>query len=132
VALDEATASAWCSFKTGDAASEPGVYHEFKDSPFAWRFPPIPDTGHADRRRAELARLGALKTATGVTGDDVLAWAASHPRDPDLPWLLHVVVMSTRGGCLDPDAKTLSRTAWNLLHKRYADSEWADKTPYFY
>ena len=47
-------------------------------------------------------------------------------------WLLHVVVMSTRGGCLDPDAQTLSRTAWNLLHKRYADSEWTDKTPYFY
>jgi hypothetical protein len=40
--------------------------------------------------------------------------------------------MSTRGGCLDADAKTLSRTAWNLLHQRYADSEWAEKTPYFY
>jgi hypothetical protein len=128
----DATASAWCSFKTGDAASEPGVYHEFKEPAFAWRLPPTPDTGHADQRRDELARLGALKSATGVTGDDVLAWAASHPRDPDLPWLLHVVVMSTRGGCLDPDATTLSRTAWSLLHKRYAGSEWADRTPYFY
>jgi hypothetical protein len=43
-----------------------------------------------------------------------------------------VVVVSTRGGCLDPDADKLSRTAWNLLHKRYAGSEWANKTPYFY
>lgn len=132
VAADEATASAWCSFKTGDAAAEPGVYHEFEPPAFAWRFPDMPDTGHADLRHAELARLGAMKTATGVTGDDVLAWAASHPEDPDLPWLLHVVVMSTRGGCLDPDSPALSRTAWNLLHKRYAGSEWADKTPYFY
>jgi hypothetical protein len=132
VALEEATASGWCSFKTGDAAGEPGVYHEFEPPAFAWRLPPTPDTGHADLRGGELARLGALKTATGVTGEDVLAWAASHPQDPDLPWLLHVVIMSTRGGCLDPDAKTLSRTAWNLLHKRYAGSEWAGKTPYFY
>lgn len=132
VDADGATASAWCSFKTGDAASEPQVYNEFRMQAFAWQFPAIPDTGHADVRRDELARLGAMKTATGVTGEDVLAWGAAHPQDPDLPWLLHVVVMSTRGGCRDPDAKTLSRTAWNLLHKRYANSAWADKTPYFY
>jgi hypothetical protein len=132
VALDEATASGWCSFKSGDAAGEPGVYHEFVPPAFAWRFPDMPDTGDADLRRGELARLGNMKTATGVLGDDVLAWAASHPQDPELPWLLHVVVMSTRGGCLDPDADKLSRTAWNLLHKRYAGSEWANKTPYFY
>jgi hypothetical protein len=132
VPADDATASGWCSFKTGDAAGEPGVYHEFEPPAFGWRLPGMPDTGHADLRRDELARLGVMKTATGVTGEDVLAWAASHPQDPDLPWLLHVVVMSTRGGCLDPDAKTLSRTAWNLLHKRFAGSAWADKTPYFY
>jgi len=132
VEAGDATASAWCSFKTGDAASEPGVYHEFKAPAFAWRLPPPPDTGHADQRREELGQLGSLKSATGVTGDDVLAWAASHPGDPDLPWLLHVVVVSTRGGCLDPDATTLSRTAWSMLHKRYAGSEWAARTPYFY
>jgi hypothetical protein len=99
---------------------------------FAWRRPPMPDTGDMNQRRDELARLGALKTAIGVIGDDVLAWAASHPRDPQLPWLLHVVVMSTRGGCLDPDAAPLSRKAWDLLHQRYPGSEWAQKTPYFY
>jgi hypothetical protein len=132
VPADDATASGWCSFKTGDAASEPHVYYEFRAPGFAWRLPDIPDTGYAELRRTELARLASFKTATGVTGDDVLAWAASHPDDPELPWLLHVVVMSTRGGCLDPDADTLSRTAWNLLHKRHAGSEWTAKTPYFY
>jgi len=132
VAPDDATASGWCSFKTGDAAAEPHVYHDFMPPAFGWRFPDQPDTGHADLRSAELARLASSKTATGVIGEDVLAWAASHPDDPQLPWLLHVVVLSTRGGCLDPDAGTLSRTAWNLLHKRYARSEWAVRTPYFY
>lgn len=132
VAADDGTASAWCSFKTGDAAGEPGVAGAFRQRAFAWRLPPLPSTGHADQRRDELARLGALKSATGVTGDDVLAWAVAHPGDAELPWLLHVVVMSTRGGCLDPDAATLSRRAWSLLHKRFPDSEWAKKTPYFF
>jgi hypothetical protein len=135
VKAEDATASAWCSFKTRMDTSVPGVDLETVPA-FAWRRPPIPDTGGAGQRPGELphelTQLGALKTATGVVGDDVLAWAASHPDDPQLPWLLHVVVLSTRGGCLDPDAKTLSRTAWGLLHKRYPNSEWAQKTPYFY
>jgi hypothetical protein len=128
---DDATTSAWCAFNTWREAFVPGVEQETAPA-FPWRRPPMPDTGDTGQRLAELARLGALKTATGVIGDDVLAWAASHPRDPELPWLLHVVVMSTRGGCLDKDAATLSRKAWDLLHKRYPGSEWAQKTPYFY
>ena len=119
----DAVASMWCSFRQ-DPDSAPAR--------FAWRLPPPPQFGDAAARRAELARLAALKTATGVLGDDVLARAASHPQDPELPWLLHVVVMSTRGGCLDADSKTLSRKAFTLLHRRYPGSEWAKKTPYFY
>lgn len=128
----DASASAWCTFDTGHGTAEPPLAAEFPVPGFAWRFPPPPDTGHVDARRAELARLLKVKTATGALGDDVLAWASSHPHDPELPWLLHVVVQSTRGGCLDADAKTLSRKAWDVLHKRYAGSEWARKTPYFY
>lgn len=123
VAADEATASMWCSFKPEKPFGEPR---------FVWRLPPPPAAGDAGAARTELARLAPMKTATGTLGDDVLAWADSHPKDPELPWLLNVVVRSTRGGCLDDDAKTLSRKAFNLLHKRYPKSEWAKKTPYFY
>lgn len=126
----ELTASGWCSFKPGADKWVPGA--EGAGPGLGWRLPPVPDTGHAAQARAEVGRLGTFKTATGTVGDDVMAWAASHPDDPELPWLLHVVVMSTRGGCLDADAKALSRKAWNLLHKRYARSEWAARTPYYY
>jgi hypothetical protein len=81
---------------------------------------------------AEIAALGAMKTATGFVGEHVMARAATTPKDPALPWLLHVVVKSTRGGCLDGDAKELSRKAFRLLHQRYPKSEWAAKTPYHY
>jgi len=119
----DATASAWCSFK-------PGQF----DVPtsFVWRLPATPELGDTAARRTELGRLDQLKTATGTFGDDVLQWADTHPADPELPWLLHVVVMSTRGGCLDKDASALSRKAHALLHKRWPKSEWARATPYFY
>ncbi len=120
---DEAVASMWCSFKAERASADPA---------FPWRLPPPPQVGDAAALRAELARLEPLRTATGVAGDDALARAAGQPRDPELPWLLSAVVRSTRGGCLDPDAGTLSRKAFTLLHKRFPGSEWAKKTPYFY
>ncbi len=119
----DATASAWCSFKST------GV-----DTPtsYVWRLPATPELGDTAARRTELGRLEPLKTATGTFGDDVMEWAGTHPADPELPWLLHVVVMSTRGGCLDKDASALSRKAHALLHKRWPRSEWARATPYFY
>ncbi|MGO4476149.1 hypothetical protein AB4Z32_07820 [Massilia sp. 2TAF26] len=122
---DEVTASNWCYFRGTDFA-------QIGEDRFAWRLPVMPATGNADAVRDELARLAPMKTATGTVGDDVLAWLDSHPKDPELPWLLHVVVMSTRGGCLDPGASQLSRKAFNLLQKRYPGTEWARKTPYYY
>ena len=121
---DEITASGWCKFD-GKEFSQGG------DERLAWRFPAMPATGAAEAGQ-ELARLAPMKTATGVVGDDVLQWLGSHPKDPELPWLLYVVVQSTRGGCLDPDAGSLSKKAFTLLHKRYPGSEWAQQTPYFY
>jgi hypothetical protein len=119
----DATASGWCSFKP-DRFDVP--------TRFVWRLPATPELGDTAARRTELGRLEQLKTATGTLGDDVLQWADTHPADPELPWLLHVVVMSTRGGCLDKDASALSRKAHALLHKRWPRSEWARATPYFY
>jgi hypothetical protein len=119
----DATASAWCSFKP-DRYDVPTSY--------VWRLPATPELGDTAARRTELGRLEQLKTATGTFGDDVMDWAGTHPDDPELPWLLHVVVMSTRGGCLDKDASALSRKAHALLHKRWPRSEWARATPYFY
>jgi len=114
----EAAASMWC--RIGETA---------KDLPAV----PSPDlSSDAVRRDAELKVLGRLKSATGVVGDHVMAWARTHPDDPDLPWLLHVVVSSTRGGCLDKDSHELSKAAHALLHKRFPTSEWAAQTKYFY
>ncbi|MTV36102.1 hypothetical protein [Duganella radicis] len=122
---DEVTASMWCKLpaKAGVTMMEDTAIE---------MAPPAPDTGNATARDKELAQLGQLKTATGFVGDHVLRRAAAVPKDPDLPWLLYVVVQSTRGGCLDADAKALSKNAFTLLGKRYGNTEWSRKTPYYY
>ncbi|QGZ38410.1 hypothetical protein [Pseudoduganella flava] len=122
MAPDDVTASGWCSFRPAPDGARA----------FAWRLPAPPSAGDSAARQREQGGLQALKTATGTVGDDVLEWVARQPADPELPWLLHVVVASTRGGCLDGDAKQLSKKAHGVLHKRWPGNEWARKTPYFY
>lgn len=122
---DDVTASMWCKLP-----ARPGVTVE-EDTAIEVA-PPAPETGNGAVRDKELAQLGALKTATGFVGDHVLRRVTAVPKDPDLPWLLYVVVQSTRGGCLDADAKTLSKNAFTVLGKRYGNTEWSRKTPYYY
>jgi hypothetical protein len=122
---EDVAASNWCSFKPDEPA---GV----NARTFPWLMPPSPAVGDRAAAASEMARLAPLKTATGFIGDHVLGRVKTHADDPELPWLLHVVVASTRGGCLDADSKKLSREAFNVLHKRFPRNEWTTKTPYFY
>lgn len=83
-------------------------------------------------RDTEIKKLNQLGTATGFVGRHVLAYAKQLPDDPDVPWLLYVVVHSTRGGCLDADNSEISKAAFQLMHKRYSKSSWAKKTGFWY
>lgn len=129
--IDETRADMWCKMPS-TVGTEYQEHGWMEQTVWIEQAPPMPQLGDAARRAAELAQLGALKTATGYLGDHVLQRVTTAPNDPDLPWLLHVVVRSTRGGCLDDDAKALSKQAFTVLHKRYGKSVWAKKTPYFY
>ena len=115
----------WCNAASGSStiAAERDPEHP----------PALPATSTDPARQVrEIAALEALPTATGFIGQHVMQRAALSPDDPDLPWLLYVVVQSTRGGCLDPDVHAMSKSAFVLLHKRFPDSDWARDTPYYY
>ncbi|WLI89350.1 hypothetical protein Q4S45_22090 [Massilia sp. R2A-15] len=125
LAASDTVASNWCSVRAVERA---GGYAADPERPPA---PPETATDPAQRAR-EFAILDALPTSTGFIGKHVMQRALAHPDDPDLPWLLYVVVQSTKGGCLDADSHALSKQAFTLLHKRFPDNEWTGKTPYFY
>lgn len=123
----DVVAGMWCSIGKNQASYWGIDNGEVEQSP-----PPPDASTDAAARDREMAVLSKVKTATGFVADHVLAWAQTNPGDPDLPWLLYVVVQSTRAGCLDADASKASKAAFQLLHRKYKGSEWTRKTPVWY
>jgi tetratricopeptide (TPR) repeat protein len=62
---------------------------------------------------------------------NTIEWAKAHPQDPRVPQALHLAVEATHYGPSDK-ASSYSRQAFDLLHQRYANSEWTKKTKYWY
>lgn len=125
---DDISAGMWCRIGADDVS-------EYFRSALDKSLPPLPApvvSGDPARRDVERKQLFDLHSATGFIGLHAIDWAASHPADKDLPWLLHVAVASSRGGCVDADRSAISRKAWQVLHKRFPRSEWTAQTPYFY
>jgi hypothetical protein len=65
-------------------------------------------------------------------GQQTIAFARAHPQDPRVPEALALVVRATRFGCNDPGTGEFSKSAFDLLHGRYPNTEWAKKTPYWF
>jgi hypothetical protein len=94
----------------------------------------IPPAFLTEAERTEAEREWSQLAATGVgtlwLARQAIAWAKAHPDDPRVPEALHLSVRATRYG-LASDGK-LSKEAFDLLHKRYPNSEWTKKTPYWF
>jgi hypothetical protein len=82
--------------------------------------------------RREAERVGSIGAAPLYFAPVVMDWAKTHPDDPRVPEALHYFVRATRYGCVDKTVGPYSKRAFNLLHQRYPNSEWAKKTPYWF
>jgi hypothetical protein len=82
---------------------------------------------------AEWKRIRAAEPwqATYLTRE-TLDWARKHPDNPRVPEALHRAVMASRYRATDAETGKYSQQAFALLHQRYAKSEWAEKTKYWY
>jgi len=83
----------------------------------------------AAKERAALANFGA---APNFISQQVIQWANAHADDPRVPEALHLAVKTTRYGCTDKDSARWSKAAFDLLHRKYPNSSWAKKTPYWF
>ena len=63
---------------------------------------------------------------------EAIAWARAHPEDARVPEALYLAVEATHYGPADEASHAFSRQAFDLLHRGYANSEWAKKTRYWY
>jgi hypothetical protein len=95
----------------------------------------VPGLGETERRaaREEKARLDRVPTAQVWFGQSILPFARAHPRDDRVPYALHRFIRTTRiPQCPAPVMTGLGREAFNLLHRRYPQSPWTRKTPFYF
>jgi hypothetical protein len=107
----------------------------------AWHLPAIfapPESALSQRDRTiagdEIRRLHDEGSAQSFVAPLIFKWAATHPDDPLVPQALHRLVVVTRYGCSysDPSTSRVSKTAFELLHKKYPRSPWTARTPYWF
>ncbi len=137
--IDEFRDNWWCSFAPGTDNSLPGYYRDasimgeplrelYQDGAPKAQFLP-PDVQARGAR--EWSQLATLAAAPDYLAAQTIDWAKSKADDPRAPEALHLAVRATRYGCSEPRTP-YSRQAFELLHKRYPNSEWARKTKYWY
>ncbi|HEV8718713.1 MAG TPA: hypothetical protein VGX03_38575 [Candidatus Binatia bacterium] len=94
--------------------------------------PDFLDQGPQKTAEKEWQRLTGLGAAPDYFARLVIDWAQKHKDDQRVPEALHLAVRATRYGCTDEQSSGFSKQAFQLLHRRYPDSSWAKKTPYWY
>lgn len=85
-----------------------------------------------DTADAESEALYKLDNGADWLFQKILARAKSHPTDDRVPEALSHAIKNTRHACGDENTAKLAKQAFQLLHKRYADTQWAAETPYWY
>ena len=80
----------------------------------------------------QFATLQALGTAPNFLCQTAIDWTEKNPNDPRSPEALHLAVRSTRYGCTNKETGRLSKAAFDLLHRRYPNTKWANATKYWF
>lgn len=80
----------------------------------------------------EHKQLLALGNSATMLARRAVEFANQNPKHPQTPEILHLAVRSTRYGCTDDATKIYSKQAFDILHKRYRNSPWTKKTPYWF
>lgn len=80
----------------------------------------------------QFAAVQALGTAPNYLCRIAIEWTEANPNDPRSPEALHLAVRSTRYGCTDKETGRWSKAAFDLLHRRYPNTNWAKATKYWF
>jgi hypothetical protein len=136
--IDDLRDNWWCCFRLEADLDQPAYsrYNASRDAHAGKETTPAYAVflSEEEKRRLqqEWKQLLSLDTAPNYLSGIVVAWARNKPRDPRVPEALHLAVKSTRYGCTDQDSGRYSQAAFNLLHKNYPESEWAQATKYWF
>lgn len=123
----------WCSAAYPSIATEPEDADSLPsftaDKKYEPPFLSASQRAAATREYSIISRFGA---APNFLARQVIQWANTNPTDPRVPEALHLAVNTTRFGCTDKDTGRWSKSAFDLLHRRYGNTTWARKTKYWF
>jgi hypothetical protein len=81
----------------------------------------------------EQKRLAASPSAPTFLARQAVEWAEAHADDPRVPEALHLSVRAAHYACGgDGESEGWEKRAYRLLHSRYANSDAARRTPFWY
>jgi hypothetical protein len=87
------------------------------------------DGKESEKEKEALSQAGSAPTYLSTA---VVNWARSHPGDSRLAEALFLAVRTSRFGCTDGKSTTFVKQAFELLHLRFPNSEYAKRTPYWF
>ena len=96
------------------------------------QFPELLSSGEVKAGTIELKRLLEVGSAPTFLGGAVADYVGRHRSDQRNPEALYLAVRASRYGYRDARTTAQSRRCFQLLHKNYAKSSFAAKTPYYY
>ncbi len=104
-----------------------GIYPESQVKP-----PAFLTANEREEAAQELRQLQQIGSGPDYLSKEAVTWAGAHRADPHAPEALALAVRSTRFGRTDKDTGKYSRAAFELLHRRYPQSTWAQQTQYWF
>lgn len=121
----------WCS----GAAAAPHALNAPLALLYQGQAPTVTFFSEAERTqtRAQRERLDQAPAAATLMARQAVQWAEAHPGDSRVPQSLRLAVRAVRYAC-GHDAQTDQwvKRAFRLLHTRYAKTDAARRTPYWY
>jgi hypothetical protein len=120
----------WCS------SNEYAVYNDDtsrKSNDVAITAPSFLSKEQLATAKEENAKINKLAlSGSNFLASKVNEWAEFTPKEKRLPEALALAVRATRYGCQNCDTGKISKTAFDVLKKRFASSDWKKKTPYWF
>ncbi|SPE41755.1 hypothetical protein SBA3_4580015 [Candidatus Sulfopaludibacter sp. SbA3] len=118
------------SGSSGDNRNHQALFDLYPDGHFGpTEFLPAAQRTEADKEWQQLRERAS--NSVNYLCAATLDWAKAHPQDGRVPQALHLAVEATHYGPADKSSG-YSRQAFDLLHRRYPNSEWTKKTKYWY
>ncbi|MDQ6788488.1 MAG: hypothetical protein M3033_16920 [Acidobacteriota bacterium] len=127
--IDSIRGNWWCN---PNETGEDGNHYDRYDFQYPEVYPTFLTAAEVNSAACEHQQILASGNSATFLARRAVGFANQNPNHAQTPEILHLAVRSTRYGCTDKETLKFSKEAFQILHKRYPQSVWTQKTPYWF